>query len=228
MFRNFQYFLLIIFIFTNQKVVDCQTKPNIVIIVADDLGFHDCSFHGSDEIKTPNIDAIGYNGIILNKHYVESLCSPSRAALMTGKYSIRTGFQNSVILPLEPRGLPLTETILPQYLKTANYKTYKVGKWHLGMFKKAYNPIQRGYDSFYGYLGPVIDYYDHSLLANPEYGLGYDMRMNESVFYRSRGRYATDLFTEVAVNMIEEHNTFQPMFLIVNHLAPHATKNIEP
>lgn len=229
MLRIFQYFFILFSIFSHEKVVTCNTKPNIVVIVADDLGFHDCSFHGSDEIKTPNIDAIGYNGIILNKHYVQSVCSPSRAALLTGKYSIQTGFQHSVIGQFEPRGLSLTETILPQYLKRANYKTYTVGKWHLGMFKKAYNPIQRGYDSFYGYLGSVIDYYDHSLLAvgHPEWGLGYDMRKNETIFYESRGKYATDLFTNVAVNMIDEHNTSQPMFLIVNHLAPHATNEID-
>lgn len=169
-------YILIFLAILHKNGVFCRTKPNIVVIMADDMGFHDCSYHGSDEIKTPNIDSIGYNGLILNKHYVQPMCTPSRSALMTGKYPIHTGMENFVIDADEPWGLGLDELLLPEFLKTANYRTYQVGKWHLGMFKKAYNPIQRGFDEYFGFLGPYIDYYDHSLLMLPSVS-------NENIYF---------------------------------------------
>nr|XP_031848880.1 arylsulfatase B-like [Nomia melanderi] len=201
-----------------------KQKPHIIIILADDMGWNDVSFHGSDQIPTPNIDALAYNGIILNNHYVPALCTPSRTALMTGKNPIHLGMQHSVILPAEPRGLPLTEKLLPQYLKGAGYKTHAVGKWHLGFHRKAYTPTYRGFDSHFGYWNGLQDYYTH-ITQEPmgEFSnfRGFDMRRNLSVAWDTSGQYSTDLFTNEAVRLIREHDANQPMFLYLAHLAPH-------
>ncbi|XP_014609673.1 PREDICTED: arylsulfatase B-like [Polistes canadensis] len=199
---------------------DNRQKPNIIMIIADDMGWNDVGFHGSDQIPTPNIDALAYNGVILNSHYVLPLCTPSRVALMTGKYPIRLGMQHSVLLAGEPRGLPLNEKLLPQYLKEADYVTHAVGKWHLGFYKKVYTPTYRGFDTFFGYYTGFQDYYTH-LASDLDDKLGFDMRRNLSVAWDTLNKYSTDLFTEESVRLINSHNTKNPMFLYLSHLAPH-------
>lgn len=202
-------------------------RPHIVVILADDLGFDDVSLHGSDQIPTPNIDALGYQGQILNRHYVAPMCTPSRSVLMTGKYMIRTGMQHSVISNAQPWGLPVQERVLPEYLRELGYRTNLVGKWHLGFAWNSMTPTSRGFDHFRGYLGAYIDYYEHFLSVG---GMtGYDRRQNKEVDFENRGKYATDMITEYAVEVIERHNaTQQPLFLMVNHLAPHTGNANDP
>lgn len=166
---------------------------------------------------------------------------------MTGKYPTKLGMHHYVIprsvflsefkklkfifsyfFSDEPWGLPLNEKILPEYFKEAGYKTAMIGKWHLGYYQKAYTPTMRGFDSHYGYLGPYIGYYDYSLMMHDRnYSRGYDMRRNLSVNYLIEKPYVTELFTNEAVDLITEHNISDPLFLVVNHLAPHAG-NEEP
>ena len=112
-------------------------RPNIVYIVADDLGWKDVGFHGSD-IKTPNIDRLAQNGARLEEFYVQPMCTPTRAALMTGRYPCRYGLQTLVIPTPSKYGLPTDERLLPQVLKDAGYRTAMVGKWHLGHADRKY------------------------------------------------------------------------------------------
>ncbi|RZF33211.1 hypothetical protein LSTR_LSTR009756 [Laodelphax striatellus] len=206
-----------------------STKPHIVVILADDLGWNDVSFHGSDQIPTPNIDALAYNGVILNSHYVPALCTPSRASLMTGKYPIHTGMQHLVILEAEPWGLSLQEQLMPQYLKKQGYSTHALGKWHLGFFRKEYTPTYRGFDSHFGYYQGFQDYYDHSVKATFAPYDGYDMRRNNTVDWSAQGKYSTDLFTEEAVRIIDNHQSDQSsLFMYVAHLAPHTGNRRDP
>lgn len=198
--------------------------------MADDLGFNDLSMRGSNEIITPNIDALAYNSIILDRFYTPAMCTPSRSSLMTGKYPHRVGMQDFVIPSDEPWGLPLGEKLLPQYMQSAGYETALVGKWHLGFHKKTFTPNQRGFDKFFGYLGPYIDYWDYSLyMSDKLYARGFDMRRNYDVARNeSKGEYATKFFTQKATEIIDQRDPNKPLYLQLNHLAPHAANQIDP
>lgn len=184
------------------------------------------SFHGNDQIPTPNIDALGYQGQILNRHYVAAMCTPSRSALMTGKYMIRTGMQHFVIENDQPWGLPTKERLLPEYLRDQGYHTSLIGKWHLGFAWRSMAPMARGFDRFQGYLGGYEDYYSHRY--NFSGRDGYDWRRGWEIDYEDRGRYATDVITDYAAQVIRTHNASRPMFLVVSHLAPHSGNENDP
>lgn len=208
-------------------------------------GFNDVGSHGSNQIPTPNIDALSTFGINLNRYYVAPMCTPSRAALMTGKYPSSIGMQHFVIPSEQPWGLGLDQKLLPEYMKEGGYSTHIIGKWHLGFYQKRYTPCRRGFDTHFGYLGPYIDYFNHSLtrvvrIINIStnqlmmhsfmfaqglpwtFESGYDMRKNMEMHYETKGIYATNLFSDVAVETIKTHNTAKPMFMYLSHLAPHA------
>ncbi|CAH2062769.1 unnamed protein product, partial [Iphiclides podalirius] len=195
-------------------------RPNIVLIIADDLGWNDVGFHGSNQIPTPNIDALACSGLVLQNYYVTPICTPSRSALMTGKYPIHTGMQHSVIYGNEPRGLPLSEKLLPEYLRELGYRTHLVGKWHLGSYKRDYLPLNRGFDTHLGFWTGKIDLYDHTSV---EFGSwGFDFRRGFQVAHDLFGVYATDIYTNEAVKLIRDHDRTSPMFLVVAHSAVHS------
>jgi arylsulfatase A-like enzyme len=188
-------------------------KPNIVFIMADDLGNADLGYRGSD-IKTPNIDELAKTGVRCEDFYGMPVCTPSRASLMTGRYVMRYGLQTLVIFPSHTYGLPTDELTLPQAFKDAGYKTWMVGKWHLGHADRKFWPLNRGFDHFYGNLVGEVDYF------TKERGGIVDWQRNGE-FFREDG-YFTTLIGDEAVKLIEEDDGKQPFFLYFASLAPHA------
>ena len=190
-----------------------RTKPNIVIILADDLGNADLGYRGSD-IKTPNIDKLANEGVRLESFYGMPVCTPARAELMTGRYAMRYGLQTLVIFPSHTYGLPTDERTLPQALKDVGYQTAMVGKWHLGHADRKFWPQNRGFDHFYGNLVGEVDYF------TKERGGLIDWQ-RDGKFLKEDG-YFTTLIGNEAVNIIKNHDTSKPLFLYVASLAPHA------
>lgn len=187
-------------------------KPNIVFILADDLGWKDVGYHGSD-IMTPSLDKLANEGAKLEQHYAMPMCTPTRAALMTGRYPMRYGLQIGVIPGAGTYSLPMDEYLLPQMLKEAGYKTYMSGKWHLGHAKKEFYPNNRGFDSFYGATVGEIDHFTHSA-----HGVDDWYRNNDPI--KEEG-FDNSLFGTEAVKLVEAHDPKDPMFLYLAFTAPH-------
>jgi arylsulfatase A-like enzyme len=196
----------------SQPASAADTKPNIVYIVADDLGWRDVGFHGSD-IRTPNLDKLAAAGARLEAFYAQPMCTPTRAALMTGRYPFRYGLQTAVIASSHTYGLPTDEWLLPQALKDAGYYTAIVGKWHLGHADQKYWPRQRGFDYQYGPLIGEIDYFTHQ-----QHGVVDWYRDNKQV--KEEG-YSTTLLGNDAVKLIDAHNPSTPLYLYLTFNAPH-------
>ena len=188
-------------------------KPNIVFIMADDLGFADVGYHGSP-IKTPNLDRLANEGVRLESFYGQAVCTPSRASLLTGRYPMRYGLQTLVIFPSHSYGLATDERTLAQALKDVGYRTMLTGKWHLGHGHKEFWPQNRGFDHFYGNLVGEVDYFTH------ERGGVIDWQRNGE-FLEEPGYYM-NLVGDEAVKLIGEQDADAPFFLYFASLAPHA------
>ncbi|QCP84124.1 sulfatase [Cereibacter sphaeroides] len=187
-------------------------RPHILYILVDDLGYADVGFHGSD-VKTPNVDRLAAEGSRLMQFYTQPLCTPTRAALMTGRYPMRYGLQTGVIPSGGRYGLDTAEVLLPQVLKEAGYRTALVGKWHLGHADQKYWPRQRGFDYFYGPLVGEIDHFKHEA-----HGITDWYRDNEMV---KEPGYDTELFGADAIRLIEEHDPATPLYMYLSFTAPH-------
>ncbi|MCG3124025.1 MAG: Arylsulfatase [Phycisphaerales bacterium] len=196
-----------------QPAAHAPSRPHIVHIVADDLGWKDVGFNGCADIKTPNIDRLAAEGAVLTQFYVQPMCTPTRAALMTGRYPFRYGLQTAVIPSVSSYGLDTAEWLMPQCLKEAGYKTAIIGKWHLGHADKKYWPRQRGFDYQYGAMIGELDYFTHD-----EHGVLDWFRDNEPV--REEG-YTTTLLGKDAERLITEHDPSTPLYLYLTFNAPH-------
>jgi arylsulfatase A-like enzyme len=192
-------------------------RPNVVYLLADDLGWGDVGWHGS-EIKTPNLDKLAAAGARLEQFYVQPVCTPTRAALMTGRYPMRHGLQVGVVRPWAQYGLPLEERTLPQALNQAGYETAIAGKWHLGHFRPEYLPTRRGFDHQYGHYNGALDYFTH---VRDD---GFDWHRDDKES-RDEG-YSTHLLAREAVRRIESRDRSRPLFLYVAFNGVHAPHQV--
>ncbi|MBD1390016.1 sulfatase-like hydrolase/transferase [Neiella sp. HB171785] len=197
-----------------------QQRPNIVIILADDLGYNDVGFTGDTPIQTPNLDQLAADGVRFDNAYVtHPYCGPSRAALLTGRYQARFGMENNVTYAPYDRhmGLPLDQTMFPKRLQQAGYKTGMVGKWHLGGALH-FQPQNRGFDYFYGFLGGGHNYHpdDVAVGHTDEYWMPMVRNGKPAEF----DEYMTTALSKDAAQFIER-NAEQPFMLYVSYNAPH-------
>lgn len=195
-------------------------RPNIIYIMADDLGYADLSFTGSRHIKTPAIDSIGAQGVHLRQGYANSsICSPTRTAVLTGCYQYR--FAIGVEEPLGPSapadgGVPLDRPTIASVMRGLGYRTKLVGKWHLGEPPK-HGPLRHGYDEFFGIVEGAADYFRHHMvMGGKDVGIG----LAEGDTPIERNGYLTDLFGDETVKTIEEAGD-KPFFISLHFNAPH-------
>ena len=194
-----------------------DSKPNIIIILADDAGYSDFGFMGSDEIKTPNLDQLAFDGVVFNNAYVSaSVCSPSRAGLLTGMYQQRFGHEcnldSDVNNSFDPNQITIAEA-----LKTEGYTTGLIGKWHLGD-KTQNHPLKNGFDYFWGFISGARNYF-----YNPnEVNRNSIRNVVENYSQTKFEGYLTDVLGEKAISFIDKNNqSNNPFFLFLSFNAPH-------
>ncbi len=190
-------------------------RPNVVLIISDDLGWADLSSYGATDIRTPNLDRLAREGLRLTDFYANgTTCSPTRAGLISGRYQQRYGIEAPLpnAVRAGDRGLPATGRSLPQLLKNHGYATGLVGKWHLG-YADDKSPNAHGFDYFFGLKSGYHDYYTHE-----DGGGEPDLWENDKRI--EQPGYTTDLVTERAARFIDAHKN-EPFFLDVSYTAPH-------
>ena len=214
--RYFAFFFFLNFIFIHTAAGasgKTEDYPNLIIIMADDLGWGDVGYHGS-KIKTPNIDRLASEGVILNRFYAYPVCSPSRSALMTGMSPLRSNIVGAI-----SKGRPkpsLSHMFFPEVLHQAGYQNWMIGKWHLGgELSVKYLPTNRGFDHFYGHIGGGVDHYSHS-----------HWRTDQPDWYKDGSPvveegYTSTLLTDYAVKKILERDKSRPFFMLLSYSAPH-------
>ncbi len=211
----------------SQKNILVKDHPNVIVIMTDDLGYVDVGFNGSIDIPTPNIDRIAHQGVKFTNGYTSySVCSPSRAGFITGRYQQRFGYErNTQYRPNDPNmGLPQSEKTIPEVLGQVGYTSGVIGKWHLGAHISNH-PLNRGFDFFYGHLGGGHRYFPEELTIEDSYSIN-----DEPLSYRTwimrdhkpekTDEYLTDEFSNEALKFVEKNHK-GPFFLYLAYNAPH-------
>ena len=189
-------------------------RPNVIVMVADDLGWADVGFHGNQIIETPSLDRIAAEGTKLNRFYTTPICSPTRAALMTGRDPIRLGVAYSTIMPWHNNGIHPEETFLPELFAGAGYQTAMVGKWHLGHAQQTYHPNSRGFEHFYGHLHTEVGFFP------PFASLGGKDFQRNGLSIDDQG-YESYLLADEVSRYIRERDADKPFFIYMPFIAPH-------
>ena len=187
-------------------------RPNILVMLSDDMGWGQPGFQGGTSVPTPNLDRIAQEGVQLAQFYVQAVCSPTRACLMTGRYPFRTGTEERTHAN-DMAGMLLDERTLAQALKQAGYFTAIIGKWHLGEWKKAHLPMQRGFDHQYGHYSALIDSFTHAR------GAVFDWHRNEQPL--NEEGYSTFLIAGEVERLLQKHDKSKPFFFYVPFNAVH-------
>ena len=202
------FFALILQVIGSPSIAVPEIPPNIILILADDLGYGDLGIYGAELIKTPHLDRLADEGVRLTNFYASgNVCTPSRAGLLTGRYAIRDGLADKTITVNDQRGLPEGATTIAGYLQQHGYRTALIGKWHLGHHTVAQQPNAQGFGEFYGLLHP----------NDTEQPIYRNTLTTGELFEQSD---LTRRFAEEAVRYIET-DTDQPFFLFLSHTAPH-------
>ena len=221
----FNFFILFFSLFLNAQ----NNKPNIIVIMTDDMGYADVGFNGCKDIPTPNIDRIANEGIRFDEGYVSfPVCGPSRAGFLTGRYQDRFGFTtNPSIDPNNPiAGLPIEEETMAQVLKKANYNNAIIGKWHMGT-NAVFHPLERGFDYFYGFLSGGHHYFPEKLTLNNLSEVKRKWQWYSTKIIENRApveikEYLTDALSNAAVNFIDKQvKDDQQFMLYLAYNAPH-------
>ena len=221
----FNFFILFFSLFLNAQ----NNKPNIIVIMTDDMGYADVGFNGCKDIPTPNIDRIANEGIRFDEGYVSfPVCGPSRAGFLTGRYQDRFGFTtNPSIDPNNPiAGLPIEEETMAQVLKKANYNNAIIGKWHMGT-NAVFHPLERGFDYFYGFLSGGHHYFPEKLTLNNLSEVKKKWQWYSTKIIENRApveikEYLTDALSNAAVNFIDKQvKDDQQFMLYLAYNAPH-------
>lgn len=189
-------------------------RPNVVVFVADDLGWADVGFHGEEVIDTPSLDRLAREGVQLDRFYTTPICSPTRAALMTGRDPMRLGVAYGVIMPWMTNGIHPDERFMPESFRDSGYQTAMVGKWHLGHAQETYHPNRRGFEHFYGHLHTEVGYFPP--FANQG---GRDFQRNGKPI-DDQG-YESFLLGREGARYIRERDETKPFFLYMPFIAPH-------
>jgi arylsulfatase A-like enzyme len=198
-------------------IASAAPRPNVVFFLIDDLGYADCGFNGGTDIKTPNIDKLAADGAVIENHYVQPVCSPTRSCLMTGRYVSHTGVY-TIVRPHAKWGLPLEERTLANALKDAGYTTAITGKWHLGEFENAYKPTARGFDHQHGHYFGAIDYFTHVRDGSDDW-------YHDDKPLKEEG-YSTHLVTKEAVRLIDAQAKDKPLFLYMPYNGIHSPHQV--